>query len=86
MAAAQVMITKYASAAHLSTIITARIVIVWIYSCIAGLEKFLPLQIIGFIILVSGILVYNEILIVPLNYMSEDTTRERTKRKLKKYL
>ena len=77
MAAAQVMITKYASAAHLSTIITARIVIVWIYSCIAGLETFLPLQIIGFIILVSGILVYNEILVVPISYMSDHIYKKR---------
>ena len=69
--AAGVTITKYASGAHRSTIITSRIVIVWIISIAAGLEKFLPLQVIGFVILVSGILVYNEIIIIPLKSMKE---------------
>ena len=75
--AAGVTITKYASGAHRSTIITSRIVIVWIISVAAGFEKFLPLQVIGFVVLVSGILVYNEIVIVPLKSMREGTKQER---------
>jgi hypothetical protein len=75
--AAGVTITKYASGAHRSTIITSRIVIVWIISVTADLEKFLPLQVIGFVILVSGILVYNEIIIIPLKSMNEGTKQER---------
>ena len=63
--AAGVTITKYASGAHRSTIITSRIIIVWIISLCLGYEIFLPLQLVGFFILLLGIFVYNEIIVFP---------------------
>ena len=65
-----VAVTKNASAAQRSTIDTARTVVIWIFflSCpIYGeyLEHFKVLQLIGFILVVIGTLVYNEIVIIP---------------------
>jgi len=57
--------TKYASAAQRSTIDTSRTVIIWICSCLFLGEKFQPLAIPGFIMLVIGTLMYNEILVIP---------------------
>lgn len=56
--------TKYASAAQRSTIDTSRTFLIWILSLILGLESFLPWEIPGFILLVAGTLLYNEIVVV----------------------
>lgn len=57
--------TKIASAAQRSTIDTSRTLIIWIMSCLLGLEVFHWEAIFGFIFLVFGTLLYNEILILP---------------------
>ena len=57
--------TKYASAAQRSTIDTSRTLTIWILSCLLGLEKFLPWEIPGFILLCAGTLLYNEIVVLP---------------------
>jgi drug/metabolite transporter (DMT)-like permease len=57
--------TKYASAAQRSTIDTSRTLTIWIMSVSLGLEDFLPWEIPGFVLLVIGTLVYNEIVVVP---------------------
>lgn len=57
--------TKIASAAQRSTIDTSRTLIIWIMSCLLGLETFHYESIFGFIFLVFGTLLYNEILILP---------------------
>ena len=57
--------TKYASAAQRSTIDTSRTVFIWIVSVLLGLEKFVALEIPGFVILAFGTLLYNEILVIP---------------------
>lgn len=56
--------TKYASAAQRSTIDTSRTLLIWIMSCALGLEVFEPWAIPGFVLLVMGTLLYNEIVIV----------------------
>ena len=56
--------TKYASAAQRSTIDTSRTFLIWIMSLLLGLETFLPWEIPGFILLVAGTLIYNEIVII----------------------
>ena len=56
--------TKYASAAQRSTIDTSRTFLIWILSLILGLEDFLAWEIPGFILLVAGTLLYNEIVVV----------------------
>lgn len=60
--------TKNASAAQRSTIDTSRTVLIWIFFLIYpydGHEEFHFLQLGGFILLVFGTLVYNEIIILP---------------------
>ena len=57
--------TKYASAAQRSTIDTSRTVIIWAMSVWLGLETFHWQSIIGFVMLVFGTLLYNEILVLP---------------------
>lgn len=58
--------TKIASAAQRSTIDTSRTLIIWIMSCILGLETFHYEAIFGFIFLVFGTLLYNEIITLPI--------------------
>jgi uncharacterized membrane protein len=60
-----VTVTKNASSAQRSTIDTSRTVLVWIFQLATRQEKFKVLQLVGFIILVCGTLVYNEIVVVP---------------------
>jgi hypothetical protein len=57
--------TKYASAAQRSTIDTSRTLLIWIFSCLLHLEPFEPWCIPGFVLLVVGTLLYNEIIIFP---------------------
>lgn len=68
-----VAITKYATAAQRSTVDTSRTLLIWIFSLILGWESFLALELIGFILLVVGTLVYNEIVIIPIGFMSRNT-------------
>ena len=65
-----VAVTKNASAAQRSTIDTSRTVLIWIFFLAVPiyskhLEHFKVLQLFGFIFLVFGTLVYNEILVLP---------------------
>ena len=57
--------TKLASAAHRSTVDTSRTVLIWIGSVALGFEVFQPWCIPGFVLLVFGTLMYNEIIILP---------------------
>lgn len=79
-----VAITKYASAAQMSTIETCRTLLIWIISLMMKDEKFLvPLsfgQLAGFAALVLGTLIYKEIWIVPFEPLSKNTKRELEKR------
>ena len=65
--------TKYASAAQRSTIDTSRTVIIWISSVALGLETFHWQSIIGFVLLVIGTLLYNEILVLRMFGFDENT-------------
>ena len=57
--------TKLASAAQRSTVDTSRTVLIWIGSVLLGFEDFEPWAIPGFIVLVFGTLLYNEIVVLP---------------------
>lgn len=64
-----VSVTKYASSASRSVIDTSRTVLIWFFFLFytgAGHEKFQWLQLAGFVILVFGALIYNEILVIPI--------------------
>jgi len=45
-----------------------------------GWETFLPLELIGFVLLVIGTFVYNEIVVVPIEFMARNTKVEMAKR------
>jgi len=69
-----ISITKYASAAQRSTVDLLRILSVWIFSILLGLEKFNGSIVPGFIMLSIGFLIYNEIIeikIMDLNYWTQ---------------
>jgi len=68
-----VAITKYATAAQRSTVDTSRTLLIWIFSLILGWEQFLGWELIGFVLLVLGTLIYNEIYVVPIDFMSHNT-------------
>jgi len=60
-----ISITKYASAAQRSTVELLRILSVWIFSIVLGLEKFNVLIVPGFVLLAIGFVIYNEIILIP---------------------
>ena len=57
--------TKIASASQRATIDTSRTLLIWICSCLLGLEVFHWEEIFGFVFLVFGTLLYNEIIVLP---------------------
>ena len=75
-----VMITKYASAAQRSTVDTSRTLIIWIVFIFAGSEHFLWGEMFGFVLLVIGTLVYNEIIEIPIKFMNYNTKANISKR------
>lgn len=68
-----VAITKFATAAQRSTVDTSRTLVIWCVSLALGWEEFLWPELVGFILLVAGTLIYNEIYVVPIDFMSENT-------------
>jgi hypothetical protein len=57
-----ISITKYASATTRMVLDSIRTVIIWAFSLIVGWQSFQYLQVIGFVLLLFGTIVYNEIL------------------------
>lgn len=58
-----VMITKYASAAQRTIVDQSRVIFVWLFFMMTGIETFKYLQLIGFIVLVFGTLIYNDLIL-----------------------
>jgi drug/metabolite transporter (DMT)-like permease len=80
-----VTVTKNASAAQRSTINTSRTVIIWIFFMIVPvygktLEHFSVLQLFGFILVVCGTFVYNEIIVIPVFGFNKNTKTALKKR------
>ena len=71
-----VTITKYASASQRSTIDTSRTVLIWAIALMQHQEVFIWGEFIGFIFLVFGTLVYNEILVLPCNLFKRNTRKQ----------
>ena len=64
-----VSITKYASAAQRSTIDMSRTALIWVFFLVYrgnSHEKFNWMELGGFILLIAGTLVYNEIIEIPI--------------------
>ena len=63
-----VSITKYASSANRTTVNTSKVVAIWIFFLLYpghGKEHFEWLQLWGFLLIVAGTVVYNEIVEIP---------------------
>jgi hypothetical protein len=58
-------ITKYASSAQRATIDSCRTFLIWIASLIIGWEVFYWQQLLAFMLLLGGTLIYNEIFVLP---------------------
>jgi len=76
------MITKYASAAQRSTVDTSRTLVIWIVFIFMGTEHFIAAELAGFVLLVAGTLVYNEIIELPFDFMNHNTKANIEKREL----
>mmetsp|Transcript_11915 Transcript_11915/g.15192 ORF Transcript_11915/g.15192 Transcript_11915/m.15192 type:complete len:207 (+) Transcript_11915:772-1392(+) len=72
--------TKVASSAQRATIDTSRTLIIWVMSCLLKLEDFHWESIFGFIFLVFGTLVYNEIIILPFCGLDNNTKEKLEQR------
>lgn len=70
-----VMITKYASAAQRATIDSCRTLTIWMVFISIGKEKFMAWELVGFVLLATGTLIYNEILEVPIDALRRNTKR-----------
>jgi hypothetical protein len=80
-----VTVTKNASSAQRSTVDTSRTVLIWLFFMtvpVPGVakESFTWLQLFGFILLVIGTLVYNEILVIPYFGFDKNVKAIREKR------
>jgi len=60
-----ISITKYASATTRMVLDSIRTVIIWAFSLIIQWQEFQWLQVVGFVLLLSGTCIYNEILVIP---------------------
>ena len=72
-----VTITQKSGALARSIIETARTVFIWLFSILVGWEVFIWLQLVGFLFLVLGTLVYNEILVIPWWGFTESISQKR---------
>jgi hypothetical protein len=79
--AAGLSVTKYASAGQRSVMILARTPIVWIISVILGWEIFVPEQIVGYLFVTIGTLMYNEFIVFDIDCLKRNTKAEILKRK-----
>jgi len=73
-------ITKYASAAHRAVTDTSRTILVWILCTLLGYQKLEWPSATGFLLVLLGTLVYNEILIIPFFGFDENTKEAIAKR------
>ena len=72
-----ILITKYTTSAHRATINQVKVVSIWVfflvYSGYGTQENFLFLQLIGFVILVLGVMTFNEIIVIPIFGFNKST-------------
>ena len=79
-----IAVTKYASAANRAVLDSSRTVLIWIFFLVVPVqdwrEKFLVLQLVGFIFLIFGTLLFNEIIELPILGFDQNTRRAKEKR------
>ncbi|CAG9315678.1 unnamed protein product [Blepharisma stoltei] len=69
--------TKYTSALARSTIDTCRTIFVWVFSILIGWEDFVWMQLVGFLLIIGGTIVFNEIIIIPFFGLKESVQKRR---------
>ena len=69
------MITKRTTSLHSVIIENVRTLFVWITFLSNGGEKFLFLELVGYVFVVIGTLIYNEIIEVPIECMKKNTKK-----------
>lgn len=80
------VVTKYASSANRVTLSQSKTLIVWIFFLLApvrGRETFVWLQLVGFIVVIGGVILYNEIIELPILGFDRYTKRGLEKNKLR---
>jgi hypothetical protein len=74
-----ITIVKHASASHRATVDLLRMLFVWIFSVLFGLEAFEPLLVPGFVTLTVGFLIFNEIVVLPFAGLDINVQSRRTR-------
>ena len=74
-------VTKYMSATHRMVLDSLRTIVIWAFSLLVGWQSFSWLQLVGFVVLLSGTMVYNEIVLIPGLYYPEPTAEELKQRR-----
>ncbi|CAI2370311.1 unnamed protein product [Moneuplotes crassus] len=80
------IVTKYASAATRVILQQTKTVLVWIFFLIyphGGHENFKVLQLIGFLVLLVGVILYNEILVLPFLGFNANTKKALAQKKMR---
>lgn len=76
---AGISVTKEISATTRTVLDSIRTLVIWLFSLSVGWEQYATLQLFGFILLVSGIMVHNDVLFRPYlinkGYLVDDTDR-----------
>jgi hypothetical protein len=75
-----IAVTKYSSASLRSVVILSRTPLVWFCSVLFSWEKFIPQQIIAYLLLVLGSLIYVEAIVLPCDSLNENTSEKIIKR------
>ncbi len=79
-----ITITKHMSATSRTTLKQTKIILVWAFFLGyrgPGHETFKPLQLVGFLVLVSGIILYNEIIVLPFLGFNKNTMKAKDEAK-----
>jgi len=64
-----VSITKYASATTRMVLDSVRTFVIWGFSLLIGWQSFDYRQVIGFVLLLSGTCIYNQVLVIPISFL-----------------
>lgn len=72
-----ISVTKYLSATHRTTVDASRVFLVWLVSLLLKWEVFQWLQLVGFVVLLCGTSVFNEIFRLPYFYYPTDLEKNQ---------
>lgn len=85
-----ILITKHTTSAHRATINQVKVVSIWVffllYTGYGTQEDFLWLQLVGFLVLVTGVCIFNEIIVLPFLGFNKNTKKAIMNREYRKSL